>query len=306
VPNILSLTVEQPDEVRNAGAYDTGALMRVQWSATETGSFVDISGTGSTPTIAVVAATRAYTGYDPAGTVSTWYRTRFENAGGTRLSDWSSPFQVAPEGSGLICSLWDVKQALGLTNATEDENLLEAIRQVGSEIASVTGRQFIRSPASGTATWVEDIGHNGLLCVDGRTLYYPKGIAALTTLEVASTSQPETGGTYATVPAADWFLRPTAASRDDGWPATRIVISDLSSSWFSTGYNIVRFTGARGFDAVPYNIQGVAQRAVVSSFLSKGSGGVNAAIGPTGAMTILRHISPADMATLMRYAVINV
>ena len=278
----------------------------MQWSATETGSFADVSGTGSTPTVPIVAATRTYDAYDPNGTASLWYRTRIENAGGTRLSDWLAPFQPAPEGSGLICSLWDVKQALGLTTTAEDENLLEAIRQVGSEIASVTGRQFIRTPASGTTTWTEDIGSDGLLCVDGRTLYYPKGLASLTTLEIATTSQPESGGTYTTVAAADWFLRPTAASRDDGWPATRIVISDLSSSRFYYGYNIVRLTGARGFETVPYNVQGVAQRAAVSAHMSKGSGGVNAAVGPTGALTILRHISPADMATLMRYAVVNV
>jgi hypothetical protein len=73
----------------NAGMYDTGAIIRIQWSATEAGTFADVSGTGSTPTIAIVSGTETYTGYDPLGDSTRWYRSRFENAGGTRLSDWS-------------------------------------------------------------------------------------------------------------------------------------------------------------------------------------------------------------------------
>ena len=42
----------------------------------------------------------------------------------------------------------------------------------------------------------------------GRVLTVPKGIATATTLEVAAQSQPESGGTFTTVTAADWFLRP--------------------------------------------------------------------------------------------------
>jgi hypothetical protein len=306
VPNILTLTVEQPDEILNTGAYGAGALMRVQTSATEDGVYADVSGTGSTPTVTVVTLTRSYTAYDPAGVSDSWYRTRFENVGATRLSDWSDPFQVAPEGSGLICSLWDVKQALGLgTSTTEDENILERIRQVGDEIHSMTGRLFVRDPASGTETWTEDVGVNGGLgCLGSRILLYPKGIAALTTLEVATGSQPESGGTYTTVTAAEWFLRPTATSRDYGWPATRVTISDQSGSYFAFGYNTVRLTGARGFATVPANIQGVAERAVTAAYLSKGTGAGPAVLGPNGGTTILRNISPADRETLMRYAVI--
>jgi hypothetical protein len=299
MPNSLTLTVEEPDRIRSVGMYDTSALMRLQSSATEAGAFADVTGTGSTPTVAVLAGVRSYDGYDPAGTVSTWYRTRFENVGGTRTSDWSPAFQVAPEGSGLICSLWDVKQDLGETGTTNDELILEKIRQVGGEIMSKTGRLFTRTPASGTTTYLFDVtGWSNTLCV-------PKGIAAASTLEVATSSQPESGGTYATVTTAEWFLRPTIADRTYGWPATEIVISDLSASRFYPGYNIVRVTMALGFDTVPYDIQGIAQRAVVGSYLSKGSGvsGV-AAVGPSGAMSILRYISPADAETLTRYSVI--
>lgn len=75
----------------NAGMYGAAAVIRTQSSTTETGTFVDISGTGSTPTITILAGTETYDAYDPNGTSSTWYRSRFENVGGTRLSDWSAP-----------------------------------------------------------------------------------------------------------------------------------------------------------------------------------------------------------------------
>jgi hypothetical protein len=90
------ITVNLPAQVPssdllNAGMYGTGALVRVQWAASKLGSFADISGTGSTPTVAIVTGTESYPAYDPTGVSGTWYRARIEDSGGTRLSDWSAP-----------------------------------------------------------------------------------------------------------------------------------------------------------------------------------------------------------------------
>lgn len=299
MPNIIQITVESPDDILNVGAYGVAAEVQLQTSATEGGAYADVSGTGSTPAIVVLTGVRSYTGYDPNGIVSSWYRTRFTTADGTtRVSDWSDPFQVAPEGSGLICSLWDVKQELGTTSTTDDELLTEKIRQIGALIQGYTGRRFVRTPASGDDTFYFDVA------TSGRRLSIPVGIASATVLEVATGTQPESGGTFTTVTAAEWWLRPVESERDYGWPATSIHLSDQSSSYFAVGYNTVRLTGALGWSAVPYDIQAIAQRAVVSSYMSKGSGaGGVAAVGPTGAMTILRAISPADAKTLDWYRV---
>lgn len=301
MPNIVKITVEAPDEILNAGAYGAGAVVRLQWSATEGGAYADVSGTGSTPTTAIVSGTRIYTGYDPLGTVSTWYRTRFENVGATRLSDWSTSFQVADETAGLLCSLYDAKQRLGITDTSSDEDLLEIITQVSAEIQGYTGRRFAKTPSSGTGTFYFDVEHSG------RVLRVPQGIASMTTLEVATQSQPETGGTFTTVAAGEWFLRPVTAERSYGWPATEVHITDTSSSYFAPGYNTVRATMALGFAQVPYDIQAVALSATVRNHMSKGSpGGVTALAGPTGQMVILRGIGPQEMATLDRYRVIPV
>lgn len=299
MPNTLKITVENADELLNAGAYDTGALIQIQSAATEAGAFADLTGTGSTPTIALASGTRIHTGYDPNGTASTWYRTRYKNAAGTRLSDWSAAFQVGPEGAGLICSLYDVKQALGETGTANDESILEHIRRVTSEIQLYTGRRFVRDPLSGTEALSFDVAR------DSRILWVPAGIAACTQVEVAT----YTGGSFTVVSSADWFLDPPEQERSYGWPATRVTISDVptgSVSHFYQGKRTARLTMALGWDTIPYDVQGIGERASVSAYMSKGSGGVNAAIGPSGAMTILRHISPADRATLDIYRVVPV
>lgn len=311
MPNVVHITVENPDEIRNAGAYDTAALIRLQWSATETGSFADVSGTGSTPTITIVAATRSYTGYDPNGTVSLWYRTRYENAGATRLSDWSPAFQVGDETAGLLCSLYDVQQELITgtisTDANRDELILEKIRQVSSEIEGYCGRWLAPRPTNpaSTATLNFDVG-----CYS-RAFYLVNdfrvtGIRTLSTLAIATTSQPETGGTYTNATLADVLLRPRPVA--DG-PATSLVFSDRPTgavSWFYPGYNTVQVTGSFGPASVPADIQSVAIMAAVRRFAGKGSGAPTVSLGPDGGVVLLTNFSPDMMKTLDRYRVPNV
>lgn len=298
MPNVVQTTVENPDELLNAGAYGAGALIRLQTSPTQTGAYADVTGVGATPTLTIITGVRSYTGYDPTGAAASWYRTRVENVGATRVSDWSTSFQVGPEGAGLICSLYDVKQELGSTSTADDETLLEKIRQIGAEIMNITGRRFVRMPASGTTTFLFDVRHPSWV----RSLPVPQGIAEASLLEVAVSSQPEIGGVYSTVPTAEWWLRPVIAERTYGWPPTSIAISDLSGSYFAIGSNTVRVTMGLGWPAIPPDIQAIALRAVVGSYLSKGSGaGGMAAVGPTGAMTVLRFISPADRELLTAY-----
>jgi len=84
----LPLLVPASD-LLNAGMYGTGSLFRVQSAPTRDGTYADLTGTGATPTVALVSGTEVYSAYDPNGTATTWYRARIEDSGGTRLSDWS-------------------------------------------------------------------------------------------------------------------------------------------------------------------------------------------------------------------------
>lgn len=301
MPNILRPTAENADELLNAGAYGAGALIRIQSSAIETGTFANLSGTGSTTTIALVAGTRAYTGYDPNGGVSTWYRTRFESSDGLRTSDWSTAFQLGSDGAGLICSLYDARQRLesngGTLSNTEIEQVTEYIQQVTSFIQGYTGRRFVRDPASGTEVLTFDVAR------DSRTLWVPKGIAACTQVEVAT----YTGGTFTVVPTADWYLDPPEQSRDYGWPATRVTISDRptgSISQFYQGKRTARLTMALGWDTIPFDIQGIGLTLVTGAYKERASaGGDSFTIDIDGSRRFERSLSYRDRMMLDFYRV---
>lgn len=265
MPNTLKVTVEDVDDLLNAGAYDAGALVRLQWSATEAGAYADLSGTGSTPTILLVAATRDYEGWDPAGATTTWYRTRYENAGGTRLSEWSASFQVGSPPA--LCSDGAVKARLFPAGAddTVDDPLINAlIVQVSAWIEGYTGRMF--RPV--TETRVFDT-------TAGSVLRIPDGVRAVTSMGVATTHQPDSGGAYTTIPAADILLRPKLTDRGS-WPATEVRISrgTLAGTvaYFATAENGCTITGSFGFASVPPDVEAVAIDAVVAAYQSRKNG----------------------------------
>lgn len=278
-----------------------GPINRIQIERSATGGGAGYANIGS---VTLVANTLPYTFYDVAGVATDWYRWYPSNAANTFPTsvnrNYTSEIQPSDPGAGLLCDLGDVKQELGILAATttDDELILQKISEVSTAIMGETGRLFARSPSSGTTTLLFDVA------TSGRTLRVPKGIATATTLQVATSSQPESAGTYTTVTAAEWFLRPNAQDRDYGWPATSIVISDVSGSYFTAGYNTVKLTGALGWATVPADIRAIAIRASVANYMAKGSGaGGVAAAGPNGATWILRSISPADAERLAWYGV---
>jgi hypothetical protein len=243
-----------------------------------------------------VAGTRIYTGYDPAGTSTSWYRTRFENAAATRTSDWSSPFQVAPEGSGLLASLYDLRQRLEIpyTDTSQDENLIEWLRQVTAFIHTYTGRQLMPDAAT---TYTVD-GYDAVR--GGRCLLFPRGIRSLTMLEVADT----TGGTFTEITSGNYFLRPSEANRTPGWPFTQVWLSDTAGRFFRPGYANVRLTGAFGWASIPADISGVALNLAVAAARERGAGGGDiVTIGIGGERSFERALSFKDKMTLDIYRV---
>jgi hypothetical protein len=304
------MTCENPEEL--LAGFGAGARIRIQSGSASAGPFSDVA------FVTLVAATRAYTYEHLAGTSSTWYQTRFEDSTGANANDYLTPFQVGDEQAGYLCSLYDVKQRLGIapTDLTSDEDIAEFIGQVSAEIAGYTGRWFARVPSSGTTTFLFDVDvregwYFRSFWLAGRTLRIPVGIAQATTLELATTSQPDSGGSYSSIATSDWFIHPPTAQRDFGWPATKLILSDRPTggglAQFYPGYNTVRLTGALGWATVPRDIQGVAQAAVVRRFMAKGSNAADlAVVGPSGQLVVLAGLSPADQRTLDRYKVNNV
>lgn len=86
--NIIRVTVNFPNDLRNVSAYGQSAIVRIQSSSASGGSFSNVT------TALLADATPRYTLFDQSGTSTTWYRARYEDGGGSNTSDWSTPFQT--------------------------------------------------------------------------------------------------------------------------------------------------------------------------------------------------------------------
>ncbi len=290
--NTLRLTSENPEELLNAGAYGAGAVIRLQTATTQAGVYADVTGTGSTPTLALVAGTYNYPGYDPAGISSSWYRSRFENVGATRVSDWSVAFQV---GTGGYTSLFNVKQDLDKapTDAVADELLLDYIAEITDYIRGNTEREFGTNPDT-VYTFDGASTANGF-----RSILVPWGVQSISLFEVAY----NTGGSFVTYPTTDLFLRPQVQDRTPGWPATEVWLSNVPTgaySHFPYGYGNVRLTGVFGFASVPARIEGVARRAVVRAYAARqaGSNDMTGSGGGGGDPIVSQFLSKRDREVL--------
>ena len=93
MPNTLRPICDDPDgmlAVANTN-YGPGSIIRAQWAATVGGSYADVG------TVPILAGVKDYQVFHAAGTSSTWYRFRFENAAGTNVSEWATTPADAPD-----------------------------------------------------------------------------------------------------------------------------------------------------------------------------------------------------------------
>ncbi|MDP9145915.1 MAG: hypothetical protein M3N43_14700 [Actinomycetota bacterium] len=283
MPNILTLSVPNPDQILNVGAYGAGAVIQVQSGALEAGPFADDG------TVAIVSGTTSYTYFDSDGVTATWYRTRYENAAGAVVSDWSATFQ--PDQSSALANyvtLADLKARLGAgITAASDAVLTQICNETNQWIESYTGRVMGPVPS---AVYLFD----GSDAPNSQTLdVYRYGVRAVSLLELAS----QTGGSYSTMAATEYFLRPTPTSQ---YPATRIYLN--TGQRFSSGYDTIRVTMTAGFPVVPDDVRAVAINIATRAWHGRQSGMADV-VGSTetGAPIVTKIIAPEFKATLDRY-----
>lgn len=161
-----------------------------------------------------------------------------------------------------LCTTAQVKARDEIVDGVDDTVLGELIDQVTDFIQEFTGRKLV--PEAGV-TWVVDTSA-------GSTIEVPRGVRAVTSLGIASSDQPDTGGTYVAVAAADILLRPSPIYRKPGWPATRILLKGSSTGRLAAVLNGAQMVVDGGFAATPPAIQAVAIDAVVVAFNARTSG----------------------------------
>lgn len=184
-----------------------------------------------------------------------------------------------------------LKAMIGTTDSDDDAVLGLICDRVNAYIEFTTKR--VIAPVS-SATFLLD--GDGL-----SSLYFPRGIRAITALSVASA----TGGTRDLLAATDYYLRPLAQDRIPGWPAMYVVLSDKvtgSHSVFGKGRETVSMTATTGWAAIPDEITELALAIAQRAWNNRAAGLQDQpAFDEHGRPVIARFISGRDKETLASY-----
>lgn len=168
----------------------------------------------------------------------------------------------------MLTTTADVKARLRITDATDDAVIDDLIADCSDWIADFTKRQLEPLAAQ---TYVVDTAY-------GSSIDMPVGVRVVTSLGIAHVDQPDVGGSYTSVDAADILLRPVSLYRRPGWPATQVVIRG-SSPRLRDVLNGARIVADVGFAAVPPRVAAAALDAVVAAYTMRGKPS-GQAIGP--------------------------
>ena len=182
-----------------------------------------------------------------------------------------------------LCTTAQVKVRIfpaGVTDTADDTLISELIDQVSDFIEQYTGRKLV---AVSSTTYVFDT-------MSGFVLRIPIGIRTITSMGVNNlTHQPDSGGSYTTVAATDYLLRPKVQDSPQGWPFMEVWISrgTLAGTISSFGniQNGCTITGTFGFALTPPDIQSVAIDAVVAAYESRKNGASSVIGADEGALT---------------------
>jgi hypothetical protein len=280
--NVLKVSCEAPEELLNTSAYGAGALIHVERATASAGTYAEVG------TIPIVSGTYLYTYYDQSALEGSWYRTYYRDAGALRPASEYSDVTQASSYLTNYCSLYDVKQALGLlpTSTADDEELLQHIDETAGRIEAYTHRALYPDPV----TLYTFDGYDAL--ANGRLLPVPRGVVSLSLVRYAN----QTGGTFTSLASDAYVLRPADAGRPPGWPANQVWLTGTSGvSAFPGGYGNIELTGVFGWPSVPREIAALARRATIAAWRARSSGGGDTVtIGVMGERTYENQFSYSD------------
>jgi hypothetical protein len=230
MPIKLTLNIDGVNDMI-AGPYGTAAKAVVERGTAVAGPFT------AAGTALLVANQAQYEVWDTTGTSDYYYRYRVTDATAVIASAYSDVFRSTSMES--YATLDDLLERIQAPDETRYNLIGDLLAAVSDQFDTEAGRQFYRIPqVSGEATRLYD----GPV---GNELRLPEGCVSLSLVEVAS----GTGQTYASLPASAWRLRPSYP--EPGWPYTRLVLTELATTGFASGFDTIRLTGVFGWSTVP-------------------------------------------------------
>lgn len=166
--------------------------------------------------------------------------------------------------SDQLCTLTDVKDQLRIAAGvtTDDAYITSLIEDVSDWMQDFT-RRYLCSHAAVTLR---------LDTSAGAVIPVRWGVRTVTSLGIASTNQPDTGGTYTTVTASLIMIRPPADQRPDGLPGNELVINGVTAP-LSDAINGALLVADLGPATTPDRFVRVAIDAVVSAYQARRAGG---------------------------------
>lgn len=200
-----------------------------------------------------------------------------------------------PTAIGSYATSAAVKTRLGDTGSSNDTLIGVLCDQVNGWIESYTARPI--APYSATYTFDSSSWSR-----DGTSLVLPRGLREVTSFTMSG----GTGQAQEAVDADDYFLLPRDHERAPGWPATRLVLTDIPTdlpfSYASGGYGIAVIEGEWGWAAIPDELKAIAETTVVRAWHARQAGQQDI-IGTdeTGAPIVSRYVSGRDRDTLDLY-----
>lgn len=238
--NILRITVDP--EVLATGAFGTGAVVRVESSATGGGA-----GFAELGTVAIVAAQMEVTYYHATGTSTTWYRTRYSKASPVAPGDWSEygpEFQS--EGTVAYATVSDFTSTFESEPASGRlERIAECLEEASSLLEGAIGWDFYRHPTTSTEIRYFDGPRDDYrLCVH-------EGIVSVSELAVRSSAATST---WTVVAAGDYFLDPRVLLPGESY--THLTLTRAGAqSFYWPGIATIRVTGVFGYSVVPTRVK---------------------------------------------------
>ena len=156
-----------------------------------------------------------------------------------------------------------LKTRMGITDTNSD-----AILEARATATNTIIESYVGGPVGSGGTAIRTFDGDGT-----GTLWVRHGINAITTLEVAD----RTGGTFSTLAATEYVLRPASWDRPTGWPGFWVKLTDQASTYgrFTPGYDTVRITPTSdgwGWTAIPAELSEVAHILGTRLFQARQSG----------------------------------